>query len=70
MILSLDIKLPSHVTFWFYEVSTMVLVVIACFIALPTAAYVMNEWLARFQYRTQMSWYVMLTVALGSLYLW
>lgn len=34
------------------------LVIIACFIAIPPGYYLMTQWLERFEYRTEISWWV------------
>jgi ABC-type antimicrobial peptide transport system permease subunit len=36
----------------------VVLVVVACFIAVPLAYYFSNQWLQNYQYRTQPSWWI------------
>lgn len=47
----------------------IILIAIACIIAIPAAVYFMNDWLAQFQYRTELSWYALFAVAAGSLLL-
>jgi predicted permease len=36
----------------------VVLVMIACLIAIPIGYYLMNSWLAKFEYRTEISWWI------------
>jgi len=36
----------------------VVLVVISCLIASPTAYYFMSQWLQKYTYRTELSWWV------------
>jgi ABC-type antimicrobial peptide transport system permease subunit len=43
------------------------LVLIACFMAAPLAYYLMNQWLQRFSYRTDISLWVFVATALGAL---
>jgi putative ABC transport system permease protein len=45
----------------------VVLVVIACFIAIPVGYYFMSEWLGGYEYRTEISWWVFLLTSLGAL---
>lgn len=39
----------------------------ACLISIPMALYFMNDWLAQFQYRTDVSWSVVLCTAAGAI---
>ncbi|MEM8889947.1 MAG: FtsX-like permease family protein [Bacteroidota bacterium] len=43
------------------------LVLIACFIAVPLANYIMKEWLTKYDYHTSISWWVFLIACLGAL---
>jgi len=43
------------------------LVVISLFIALPASAYFMNNWLLKYEYRTEISWWVFVLAGLGAL---
>ena len=36
----------------------VVLVIISCFIAIPAAAYFIHGWLQKYEYRTEMSWWI------------
>ena len=45
----------------------VVLVLISLCIAIPTAYYFMNNWLAQFQYRATMSWWIFVSAGLGAL---
>jgi ABC-type antimicrobial peptide transport system permease subunit len=45
----------------------VVLVIIACVIAIPIAWYFMNNWLRDYEYRINISWWVFAATCLGSL---
>ena len=45
----------------------VLLVIISCFIAIPIAFYYMNMWLAKYDYRAAVSWWVFASAALGAL---
>ncbi len=45
----------------------VVLVVISCFIAIPIAWYFLNNWLEKYEYRTNISWWVFVLAAGGAL---
>jgi putative ABC transport system permease protein len=45
------------------------LVFISCFIAIPLAWYYLNSWLAQYEYRTSVSFWVFLASAAGALIL-
>ena len=45
----------------------VVLVAIACLIAVPLASWFMKDWLLQFQYRTQLSWSLFSFVAVGAI---
>ena len=45
----------------------VVLVLISLCIAVPTAYYFMNNWLAQFQYQVTMSWWIFASAGLGAL---
>jgi ABC-type antimicrobial peptide transport system permease subunit len=45
----------------------VMLVVIACFIAIPISFYFMNNWLTQYQYRTSISWQIFAGVSIGAL---
>jgi putative ABC transport system permease protein len=44
----------------------VMLVLIACLIAIPAAAYILSEWLTRYEYHTSISWWIWLGTALGA----
>jgi ABC-type antimicrobial peptide transport system permease subunit len=44
----------------------VVLVVISCFIAVPLAWYYLYHWLQKYEYRTEISWWVFATACLGA----
>jgi len=43
------------------------LVIISCFIATPLAWYFMSKWLLKYDYRTNISWWVFIASALGAM---
>jgi putative ABC transport system permease protein len=43
------------------------LVIISCFIAIPIAYYFLAEWLEKFQYRVEISWWIFVATSLGAL---
>ncbi len=43
------------------------LVIISCFISIPVAWYVLNAWLQRYIYRTDISWWVFAAASIGAL---
>lgn len=45
----------------------ILLVVIALLIAVPVACYFMNNWLQRYEYRTEISWWIIVVTAAGAL---
>ncbi len=45
----------------------MLLVVIACVIAVPISFYFMSDWLMQYEYRTTISWQIFAVVSLGAL---
>jgi len=45
----------------------IVLVLISCFIASPVAYYSMHNWLQKYEYRTELSWWVFAVVGTGAL---
>jgi ABC-type antimicrobial peptide transport system permease subunit len=45
----------------------VVLVVISCFIAIPIAYYFLAEWLNKYEYRTEISWWLFLLTSTGAL---
>jgi ABC-type antimicrobial peptide transport system permease subunit len=47
----------------------VILVIIACAIAIPLSFYFMNNWLLQYEYRTSLSWIVFAVAGLGALLL-
>ncbi|MEM1124227.1 MAG: FtsX-like permease family protein, partial [Bacteroidota bacterium] len=47
----------------------VLLVVVACFLAIPFAYYFTNNWLANYTYRTDISWWVFALVAIAALFI-
>ncbi|HEX5167639.1 MAG TPA: ABC transporter permease [Cyclobacteriaceae bacterium] len=47
----------------------VVLVIISCTIAVPTAWYFMGAWLTKYQYRTEISWWIILASCLGTVFI-
>lgn len=47
----------------------MILVVISCLLASPLAWYVLHNWLQRFEYRINMSWWIFVSAGLGAMFL-
>jgi putative ABC transport system permease protein len=45
----------------------VVLVIVSCFIAIPLAWYFLHEWLQRYTYRTDISWWIFMVAAMGAL---
>jgi putative ABC transport system permease protein len=45
----------------------VVLVIISCFIAIPVAYYFLSEWLKKYEYRTELTWWIFAAAALGAL---
>ena len=45
----------------------VVLVIISCILAAPIAYYFMNEWLQKYTYRTEISWWIFAAAAAGAL---
>ncbi|MBA4055644.1 MAG: ABC transporter permease, partial [Marivirga sp.] len=45
----------------------VVLVIISCVIAIPIAYYFMNGWLQKYQYRTEVSWWIFLITCIGAI---
>jgi ABC-type antimicrobial peptide transport system permease subunit len=45
----------------------VVLVLIACFIAVPLAYYFLHQWLQKYEYRTEMSWWVFAVAIAGAM---
>lgn len=45
----------------------VILVIVSCFIAIPVAWYCMNGWLQKYQYRTDISWWVFAAAIGGAL---
>ena len=45
----------------------VLLVVISCLIAVPASFYLLQDWLERFEYRTEISWWILVASCLGAL---
>lgn len=45
----------------------VVLVIISCFIAIPAGYYFMDKWLQKYEYRTEISWWIFLITGTGAL---
>jgi ABC-type antimicrobial peptide transport system permease subunit len=45
----------------------MILVVISCLIAIPLAWYFLHQWLQRYTYRTDISWWIFIFAGMGAL---
>jgi ABC-type antimicrobial peptide transport system permease subunit len=45
------------------------LVMISCFIAVPVAYFFLHAWLQKYEYRTEISWWVFATASIGVLFL-
>ena len=45
----------------------VILVIIACIIAIPTAYYIMDTWLQKFDYHTSISWWIFALASFGAL---
>ncbi len=45
----------------------VVLVIISCLMAAPIAYYFMNEWLQKYTYRTEISWWIFAAAGMGAL---
>lgn len=45
----------------------MVLVIIACIIAIPLANYFMQQWLQKYEYHTELSWWIFMAAVAGAL---
>lgn len=45
----------------------VVLVLLSCLIAAPVAYFFMNEWLQKYTYRTEISWWIFVVAGIGAL---
>lgn len=45
----------------------MILVIISCVVAIPSAYYFLDEWLQQYQYHTEISWWIFAGTALGAM---
>ena len=45
----------------------VILVIISCLIATPVASYYLHQWLQKYEYRTEISWWIFPVVIAGSL---
>ena len=46
----------------------VLLIIISCFIAIPLAWYFLHQWLQRYPYRTNISWWIFMIAGFGSSY--
>jgi putative ABC transport system permease protein len=49
------------------DVDFVVLAIISCLIAAPIAYYFMNNWLQKYTYRTDISWWVIVASGFGAM---
>jgi putative ABC transport system permease protein len=42
------------------------LVIISCFVAIPVSFYFMSSWLEKYEYRTEISWWIFLITCIGA----
>lgn len=47
----------------------VVLVIVSCLIAIPFTWYFLHQWLQRYTYRTDISWWIFMIAALGALFI-
>ena len=45
----------------------VLLVIISCIIAIPAAWYFLNDWLSKYDYRTEISWWIFLFAIAGAI---
>ena len=45
----------------------VILVIIACVLAIPLAYYLMHQWLGIYEYRTKISWWIFVVTGAGAL---
>ena len=45
----------------------VILVIISCLIAIPIASYYLHQWLQKYEYRTEISWWIFPVVIAGAL---
>ena len=45
----------------------VILVIISCLIAVPVAWYYLHQWLQKYEYRTEISWWIFPVVIAGAL---
>jgi len=45
----------------------LILISVACFVAFPIAYWVMDSWLNKYTYHTDIHWWVFATIGLGAL---
>jgi putative ABC transport system permease protein len=45
----------------------VLLVIISCLIAIPTAWYFLHQWLQRYEYRTEISWWIFAAAVMGAM---
>jgi ABC-type antimicrobial peptide transport system permease subunit len=47
----------------------VVLVIVACVVAVPVSYYFMHQWLEKYNYRTEISWWTFLLTIIGALFI-
>ena len=45
----------------------IILVIVSCFIAIPVAWYFLNGWLLKYQYRTEIPWWIFVVTVIGAI---
>jgi drug/metabolite transporter (DMT)-like permease len=45
----------------------LILVVISLLVAMPSAAYLMHNWLQKYEYRSDMAWWIFAAAGMGAL---
>jgi putative ABC transport system permease protein len=45
----------------------MILIIISCLIAMPTAYHFLDGWLQRYEYRIEMPWWIYVLTSLGGM---
>jgi ABC-type antimicrobial peptide transport system permease subunit len=49
------------------SIEFLILVGISCSIGIPMATYLINQWLSKYQYRTEVSWWIFAVVIIGAM---
>jgi len=45
----------------------VILVIVSCFISIPISYYLLHQWLLRYEYRTDIGWWIFAAIGLGAL---